>query len=74
MRPQKKEIEKKKSRNFYDFLTLLTSTEKLLTRVEFELARSETPVSRSTSSAIELSPVELSRYHAPVGRYRVMTS
>ena len=35
-------------RKFYDCLTLLTSTEKLLTRAGFELAPSKTPVCCST--------------------------
>ena len=42
-------------REFHDFLTLLTSTEKLLTRLGFKLAlASGTLVRRSTSWAIEL--------------------
>ena len=36
------------TRLFHDFLTLLTSTEKLLTRTWFEYALSGTPVRRST--------------------------
>ena len=36
-------------RKFHDFLTLLTSTEKLLTRAGFELTPSGTPVYLSTS-------------------------
>ena len=48
------EIKYKLGRKFQDFLTLLTSTKKLFTGAEFELAPSETPVRRSTSWAIEL--------------------